>query len=130
MESLVLEEARRRIAEAKIAEVQLTDDRLESNGNNELKNTITRLGAASRGAESQGVTDWLHNGSVKRSSQSQLNVADTDPHACASVDATPMGTSLSVNPEGVFIKKAHFEEMPHFDACFNNNQVCLGLAYR
>ena len=63
------EEARRRIAEAKI---QLIDDLPDSNGNNELKHTLSQLRVASRGAESQRVKDWVHNGSVENCNQNQL----------------------------------------------------------
>ena len=58
------------------------------------------------------MTDWALNGSVKKSNQGQLNVADADPQACNSVDPTPMGTSFSVNPEEVYINNAYFDEIP------------------
>ena len=76
-----LEEEARRIGEAKIAEIQLTDDLPGSTEEKELKDTLSQLRAASRGAESQRVTDWVHNGSVENSTQSQHYVADADPSA-------------------------------------------------
>ena len=74
------EEARRRIAEPKIAETQLTDDLSESTEENELRKTLSQLSATSRRAGSQRVTVWVHNGSVvENSNKSQLNVAVSDP---------------------------------------------------
>ena len=83
-------EARRRNAGAKRAEIQLTDDLSESANENKLKGTFSQLSAASCGAESQRLTDWLPNGSVDNSNQSRLNVAAADPSACASVYPTPL----------------------------------------
>ena len=96
------EEAELKIAESKTAEIQLTGDIPESIEENELQDTLSQLSAASRGAESQRVTYWVHNGSVvENSNQGQLNIGDVDPSACSSVHPAPTDISLQVNPEGV-----------------------------
>ena len=101
MEVLELEEeAKRRIAEAKIAKIQLTDDLPESIEENELKDTLSLLSEASLGVESQKVTDWVNNRSVENSNKSQPHGVDANPSACASVHPTPMSTSFLVNSEG------------------------------
>ena len=75
MEVLELEEeSRQRIAEARTTKIQLTVDLSEEN---ELKHILCQPSTASRGAESQRVTDWVHNCSVvENSNQSQMVVAD------------------------------------------------------
>ena len=67
------QEARRKIAEAKLAEIQLSDDLPESTGENELKNTLSEPSPTDRGAESKGLIDWVHNVSVGNGNQSELN---------------------------------------------------------
>ena len=58
MEALELEdEARRKITETKKAELLLTDDVGESTEYNELKDTLSQLRSAHRGAEFQRLTD-------------------------------------------------------------------------
>ena len=83
----------------------------KSDGNNELKDTLSQLDAAIRGSESKAVTDWIHNGSVQNSNQNKPNVAETDPHARALVELTAMVTSLSVNPEDRNTNEALFGEL-------------------
>ena len=75
----------------------------ESNGNNEVKQTFSRLSTAIFGAEFQRVTGWVHNGSVENTNRSQLKVGDAEPHACASVHPFSMGPSLSFDPQEVNI---------------------------
>ena len=126
MEVLELEEeARRRIAGAQIAELQSNDYMSESTEESELKDTLSKLSTASRGVELQRVTDWVHNGSVvENNNQSHLNVADADPTACNSVHPTPMGISLPVNPEGVVINNASFDDLPHDPITLFHQQSC------
>ena len=100
------------MSEAKIAEIQLSVDLSESTEENELKNTLSQLSGENRGAEYQIVTDWLPNSSVDNTNQSQLNVTDADPNACASVQQTPMGIFVSDNPVGVNTLNANSISIP------------------
>ena len=113
MEVLELaEEALRTIAETKTADIQLTDNLPESIEENELKDTLSQLNAAGRGTRSRRVRDWVHHGSVEICKQNQLsNVADAYPSARVSVHPTPKGTSMPVNPEGVNISIANFDDL-------------------
>ena len=119
------EEATRRIAEVKIVEIQLTDDQPESNEEIDLEDTLSQLSTANRGAESQKVTDWVHGGSVENSNQSQLNVADADPSACAFLHPTPMNTSFLVNSQGVKISNKNLDNLTHEPTPLFQQQSCV-----
>ena len=126
----IKEEVRSRIVDAKLTKIQLTDDMSESTEENELKDTLSQLSAASRGTESQRVTDRVHKGAVvENRNQSQINVADADPTACASVQPTTMGISLLVNPEGVVFNNANFDNLAPQHPCSTNNRVRMGLFF-
>ena len=103
----------------------MTNGLPESIEENELKDTLSPPMSASRGAGSQRMKDWIHNCSgVENSNQSPLNVADADPSACASVHPTPMGISLPVNSEGVFINDANLDDLPHDPTTLFQQQMC------
>ena len=124
----LVEEGRRRILGAKFTKTQLTHDLFESTEENELKNVLSQLSTASPEAESQKVTDWVHNGLVENKNQSQLKVAVADPSACAFVHPTPMGFSFAVNPEGelsILLFSMTYPATQHLR--FINNRVQLGL---
>ena len=90
-----------------------------------MKDTFSQLSAASRGFDSQKVTNWAHSGSVvENSNHSQLNVVDAGPSACVSVHLTPMGTSLPVNPEGVIINNVIFDNLPRDPTHLFQQQSC------
>ena len=125
------EEAKRRIVEAKVVEIHLTDDLIESIEENELKDTLSQISAASCGTESQRVTDWVQNGSVENSNKSQPIVADADPRACASVHSAPMSTSFLVNPDVVNISNATFDNQTRDSKPLFQQQSCatvIGLS--
>ena len=75
-------------------------------------------------AESPGVTDWVHNGSLENSIKSQPNVADANPSACASIHETPMSTSFLVNPEGVNIRNANLDNITQGPTHLFQQQLC------
>ena len=87
-------------------------DLRNSHGNNDLKDTLSQLGAAIHGSESETVTDCVQNGSIENSNQNQPIKTQTDPHARASVDLTAMGTSLSFNPEDTNTNEGLFDDLP------------------
>ena len=60
------EDVIRRITGANLDERKLAEVLSESTEENELKDTLAQVSAASCGAESQRVTDWEHNGTTAR----------------------------------------------------------------
>ena len=89
-----------------------------------MKHNLSQLGAASHGAESQRLTDWVYNGSVQNNIQSQKNFTDSDPRACAFVHLLPMTSSLLVNTEGVNISKANFGDLTGEPTLLFQQQSC------
>ena len=89
-----------------------------------MNDTLSQISAAQR------VTDWVHNSSVENNNNSQTNVADADPSACASVHPTAMSPSFPVNREVVNISNDIISTTKPTaqQPCFNKSRVRLVLA--
>ena len=118
-------EAERRVAVIKLAKIQLTEELPESTEEKEFKDTLSQLRATSRGVESWRVTDCVHNSSVnENSNKCQLKVFVADPNACTAVHPAPMCISFPVNPEGVIINCANFDDVTRDPTSLFQQQSC------